>query len=113
MQHPDHIQSPSPEGVQSDIHGALLYAARSITEIAEATSVLLKAAESVSVALDHLARLDTSIEDYAQEETGEEPREEAYALDIAGLAVSISASGELSIEKGPGGSSGQSRDNRA
>tara|TARA_R110000737_G_scaffold190304_2_gene211975 strand:- start:100 stop:423 length:324 start_codon:yes stop_codon:yes gene_type:complete len=107
MQHPDPVQSP--EDIHPDVLGALLCAGRSLAEIAEASSALLKAARSVSDALDHLARLDTSIEDCGQEEAGED----AYALDIAGLAVSVSASGELSIEKGPGGSSGRSRGGRA
>tara|TARA_R110002167_G_scaffold26380_8_gene90921 strand:+ start:1752 stop:2081 length:330 start_codon:yes stop_codon:yes gene_type:complete len=97
MQHPDPTNPQSPEDVQPDVRGALLCAASALAEIAEASSVLLRAAESVSDALDHLARLDPAITVCDEETAGEPP----LALEIAGLAVSLSPTGEVSIEKSP------------
>ena len=97
MQHPDPTQPPSPEDIQMDVRGALLCVARSLAEIAEASAVLLRAAESVSAALDHLARLDPALVPCDDEEDDATAR----VLEIGGLAISLSPSGEVSIERGP------------
>tara|TARA_R110000764_G_scaffold233159_2_gene325904 strand:- start:1040 stop:1330 length:291 start_codon:yes stop_codon:yes gene_type:complete len=88
MQHPTPPQGP--EDVQPDVRGALLCAARALAEIAESSAVLLRAAESVSDALNHLAQLDPAM--VAEDEQG-------TALEIAGLAVLVSPAGEVSIDK--------------